>query len=108
MPVPTVRIRQLGGYNNCAFDYLNYGQVVTSNSPVDQQSTLNNLYKLPVVNGIGRSITVPTTLTAGQGSCTSYGYASSAGCPNNGATFGSITSVIGGARAVTMGLHFTY
>ncbi len=92
----------------CDTSYLAYGQVVTSNQSVDQQSALNNLYKLPVVNGSGRSLTVPTTLTNGQGPCTTYGYASAAGCPNNGATFGSITSVIGGARAITMGIHFTY
>ena len=99
---------QFGGYSNCALGYLNYGQVVTSNLSSDQQSALGNLYKLPVVDGSGRSITVPTTLTNGQGPCTTYGYASSAGCPNNGATFGSITSVIGGARAITMGLHIAF
>jgi len=99
---------QFGGNNNCANAYLNYGQVVTSNSTTDQQSALNNLYKLPFVNGTGKSITVPTNLTNLQGSCTLYGYASDKGCPNNGATFGSITSVIGGARAVTMGIHITY
>ncbi len=94
---------QFGGYSNCALGYLNYGQVATSNSAADQQSALSNLYKLPVVNGAGRSLTVPNTLANGQGTCFS-----SSGCPNNGATFGSITSVIGGARAFTMGLHFTY
>ena len=99
---------QYGGYNNCAFGYLNYGQVATANDPADQQSAQQNLYKLPVVTGSGRSISVPTTLTNGQGSCTYYSYASNAGCPNNGATFGSITSLIGGNRAVTMSLHFTY
>jgi Carboxypeptidase regulatory-like domain len=87
---------------------LNYGQIATSNNPVDQQSALANEFILPVVNGTGKGLTVPTTLTAGQGTCTSYGYASSAGCPNNGATFGSITGAIGGARAVTMSLHLTF
>lgn len=84
---------QFGGYSNCAQGYLNYGQVVTSNSQTDQQSALNNLYQLPQTNGSGRSLTVPASI---------------GGYPNNGATFGSITSVIGGSRAVTMGLHFTY
>jgi len=84
---------QFGGYSNCALGYLNYGQVVTSNDPNDQQSAQQNLYKLPVVNGSGRSLTVPTTI---------------GGSINNGAAFGSITSVIGGSRAFTMGLHFTY
>jgi hypothetical protein len=95
-------------YDNCALGYLQYGQIATSNLPADQASAQANIYRLPVVNGSGKSITVPTNLTAGQGTCTSYGYASSAGCPNNGATFGSVTGVIGGARAITMGLHITF
>jgi hypothetical protein len=95
-------------YNNCALGYLNYGQIATSNKPSDQISARNNIYVLPVVNGTGKGITVPTTLTNGQGTCTSYGYASAAGCPNNGATFGSVTGVIGGARAITMNLHITF
>jgi hypothetical protein len=95
-------------YNNCALGYLNYGQIATTNKPADQISARNNIYVLPAVNGTGKSLTVPTTLTNGQGTCTSYGYASSAGCPNNGATFGSVTGVIGGARAITMGLHVTF
>jgi hypothetical protein len=80
-------------YSNCNLGYLNYGQVATSNKPGDQQSALTNLYKLPQVNGTGRSITVPNEIDGG---------------PNNGATFGSITSVIGGSRAVTMGMHLTF
>jgi len=87
--------------NNCSF--LNYGQIATSNSTVDQQSALANEYVLPVVNGTGSGTTVPTTLTKGQGTCTS-----ASGCANNGATFGSVTGVIGGARAITMNLHLTF
>jgi len=94
--------------SNCQSSYLNYGQIATSNDPVDQQSALANEYILPVVNGSGKGLTVPTTLTNGQGTCTTYSYASSAGCPNNGATFGSVTGTIGGNRAVTMGLHLTF
>jgi hypothetical protein len=94
--------------SNCQSSYLNYGQIATSNNPVDQQSALANEYILPVVNGSGKGLTVPTTLTNGQGTCTTYSYASSAGCPNNGATFGSVTGTIGGNRAVTMGLHLTF
>ena len=81
-------------YDNCALGYLNYGQIATSNNPVDQQSARSNIYVLPVVSGSGRSTTVPSTLPGGQ--------------PNNGATFGSVTGVIGGARAVTMGVHLTF
>ena len=80
-------------YNNCAAGYLNYGQIATGNSAAEQQSALNNEYLLPVVNGTGKGITVPTQID---------------GSPNNGATFGSITGVIGGARAITMGIHFNY
>jgi hypothetical protein len=69
---------------------------------------LNNEFVAPVSNGTGKGLTIPTTLTNGQGTCTTYGYASSSGCPNNGATFGSVTGAIGGARAVTMGLHLTF
>jgi hypothetical protein len=101
----------VNNYNNqCPQNdgYINYGQIVASNLPSSQQSAKANEFVLPVVNGTGRGITVPTTLTNGQGTCTTYEYASSAGCPNNGATFGSVTGVIGGARAITMGLHITF
>jgi hypothetical protein len=99
-----------GYYNQCPQNggYLNYGQIVAANTATSQQSALANEYVLPVVNGSGKNLTVPTTLTNGQGTCTTYGYASSAGCPNNGATFGSVTGLIGGARAITMNLHITF
>ncbi len=80
-------------YSNCQLGYLNYGQLVTGSSQSEQQSTLNNEYILPTVNGSGKSLTVPSTIN---------------GAPNNGANFGSVTGVIGGARAVTMGLHITF
>ena len=85
---------EVNQYNNCALGYLNYGEIATSNDPVDQQSALANEFKLPVVNGSGRSLTVPSTLPSGEA--------------NNGATFGSVTGTIGGARAVTMALHLTF
>jgi hypothetical protein len=112
IPQDQVRIRQNDSCanaaytnpdGNCASDYLNYGQIATSNSAADQQSALANLDLLPVTNGQGRSTTVPLTLANGQGSCTSSG-----GCPNNGANFGSVTGTIGGSRAITMGLHVTF
>jgi hypothetical protein len=89
-------------YNNCALGYLNYGEIATSNSQADQQSALANEYVLPVVNGTGKSTSVPITLTNGQGTCFS------SSCPNNGATFGSVTGAIGGSRAITMALHITF
>lgn len=95
-----------GGNNNCALNYVNYGQIVTANNPTDQQSTLTDLDQLPYHNGSGRSTTIPTTLPAGTLSCS---YATiSGGCPNNGANFGSVTGTIGGSRAVTMGLNVTF
>jgi hypothetical protein len=94
--------------NNCAAGYT-YGQVATSNSPVDQQSALANLDEKPVYNGTGKSITIPTTLNVGTGPCVASGAIPNTNtCPNNGANFGSVTNTIGGARAITMGLHITY
>lgn len=82
-----------GGNNNCTFQYVNYGQIVTSNSPTDQQSALSNLDQMPVHNGSGKSTTIPTTIN---------------GSPNNGANFGSVTGTIGGSRAVTMSLSIQF
>lgn len=95
-----------GGNNNCTLAYVNYGQIVTSNSGADQQSALTNLDQLPYHNGSGKSTTIPTTLPVGVASC-SYATISN-GCPNNGANFGSATGTIGGSRAITMGLHFLF
>jgi hypothetical protein len=81
---------------------------VASNSPADQQSALTNLDQKPITNGTGKSTTIPLTLPVGVGSCSASQSVSSAGCPNNGANFGSITGTIGGSRAVTMGIHITY
>lgn len=97
---------QYGGENNCTLEYVNYGQIVTSNNPTDQQSALTNLDQLPYHNGTGRGTTIPTTLPAGTLSCTSATV--SGGCPNNGANFGSVTGTIGGSRAVTMGLSVQF
>jgi hypothetical protein len=118
VPQDQVRIRQNYGcstaannvpYDNCIEGYVNYGQVATSNSATDQQSALHNLDQLPVINGSGKNITVPTTLVVGQGTCTSSGVVSTVGgCPNNGANFGSVTGTIGGSRAITMSLHVVY
>ena len=74
--------------SNCAADYVNYGQVATSNSATDQASALANLDRKPTYTGTGRATTIPVT--------------------SNGANFGSVTGTIGGNRAVVMGLHLTY
>jgi hypothetical protein len=96
--------------NNCSASeyYVNYGQIVTSNNAADQQSAKTNLDQLPYANGTGKGITIPTLLPIGQGSCTTSGAINKSGCPNNGANFGSVTGTIGGARAVTMGMHLTF
>jgi hypothetical protein len=97
-----------GASNNCNLGYA-YGQVGTTNDPAQQQSALIHLDQKPIVNGSGSSLTVPTTIPIGTGSCVASGAISTAqGCPNNGANLGSITGTIGGNRAITMGLHITY
>jgi hypothetical protein len=78
----------LNKYGNCYADYVNYGQVATSNSSADQQSALHNLDQLPAYQGTGKSTTIPLS--------------------SNGANFGSVTGTIGGNRAIVMGLHLTY
>jgi hypothetical protein len=95
--------------NNCsaANYYVNYGQIVTSNSQADQLSAKTNLDQIPYVNGTGKGITIPTILPVGKQSCTASN-SIGAGCPNNGANFGSVTGTIGGSRAITMGLHVTF
>ncbi|HEY9127707.1 MAG TPA: hypothetical protein VIM62_11305, partial [Acidobacteriaceae bacterium] len=105
--------------NNCdpSFYYVNYGQIVTSADPTDQQSAKANLDRIPFVNGTGKGITIPTLLQPGQVNannvniCPSSSQTSGpngAGCPNNGANFGSVTSTIGSPRMVTMSLHITF
>jgi hypothetical protein len=93
--------------SNCAEGFTYY-QIVTSNSPGDQQSALANLDQKPIVSGSGKSLTIPTTIGVGTGPCTISGVVSSAGCVNNDANIGSVTGTIGGARAFTMGLHIIY
>ena len=89
--------------------FINYGQIVTSPDPADQQSALNNLDQLPYSTGSGKSRQLPTTIPVGSGTCVAvYAISNTQGCPNNAANFGSATNTIGGNRAFTMGIHFTY
>jgi hypothetical protein len=107
----TTAINQYGGSNNCNDyrGYLGYGQIVTSNSPTDQQSAKSNLDQIPFATGTGKSVLLSPTLQNGQSYCTPAGYvAGQTYCPNNAADFGSVTGTIGGARAVTMGMHITF
>jgi hypothetical protein len=94
---------------------VNYGQIVTSNSPSDQQSALHNLDQVPFTSGTGKGIQAPTTIPVGTQDangvvrCVSYNAISNTqGCPNNAANFGSVTGAIGGSRAITMGVHLTF
>jgi hypothetical protein len=99
------------GYNNCSTyrSYLGYGQVVTANDPVDQQSALANLDQVPVSVGTGKGELLPLKLSVGQGTCTTALLVTNQNyCPNNAANFGSVTGTIGGNRAFTMGFHITY
>jgi hypothetical protein len=119
VPLNTAQIRQADAcsasaqaisYNNCASDYVNYGQIVTSNSTADQQSALARLDQIPFTSGTGKGLIVPllTPISSNPNSlCTSSG-AIPGGCPNNAATFGSVLGTIGGNRAITMGLHVTF
>jgi hypothetical protein len=86
---------------------VNYGQIVTSSNPADQQSAKANLDQIPYTTGSGKSLQVPTLTPLNTGTCVSV-YSVPGGCPNNSANFGSVLGTIGGNRAVTMGLHFTY
>lgn len=92
--------------SNCASQYVNYGQVATGSSTTDQQSALTNLDQMPYHNGHGRTTTIPLVLPAGTLSCSSATV--TGGCPNNGASFGSVTGAIGSARVFTMGLHVMF
>jgi len=124
VPLNTAQIRQADAcsasaqaisYNNCASDYVNYGQIVTSNSSADQQSALARLDQIPYSNGTGKGLYVPLQIPASTNPnslCTASGTVTgpnnSVGCPNNASTFGSVLGTIGGNRAITMGIHITY
>ena len=59
---------------NCqpgTYYYVNYGQVVTSNSPTDQQSALANLDQLPYSTGVGKGTTIPLQIPVGTLTCVS-------------------------------------
>lgn len=98
-------------YLNCTPGsyYINYGQIVTSSDPNDQQSAKNNLDQLPYATGSGKSTKLPLTVPLNQGLCSApYAIQNTNSCPNNAANFGSATGTIGGNRAITMGIHITY
>ena len=105
------------GDNDCGTyrSYLGYGQVVTSSNPTDQASALANLDQVPFATGTGKATKLPLKLDLGppdgpQGTCTlsQLTISGTSQCPNNAANFGSVTGTIGGSRAFTMGVHFTY
>ena len=96
--------------SNCQpgeYYYVNYGQIVTSPNPVDQQTAKANLDQLPYSTGSARTLQIPTYIPLGVGTCNST-VAIPGGCPNNSANFGSVYNTIGSNRMITMGFHFTY
>lgn len=96
--------------SNCqpgTYYYVNYGQIVTSNNPADQQSAKANLDQLPYSTGSGKNTVVPTLIPVGTRTCVAVN-AIPGGCPNNAANFGSVYNSIGSNRMITMGFHFTY
>ena len=52
----------LGGFNNCQFAYVNYGQIATTNNNSDQATALANLDQLPYSTGTGKSTRSSTTI----------------------------------------------
>jgi hypothetical protein len=107
----TAIVASEANYLNCTpGDYfINYGQIVTSPDPTDQQSALHNLDQVPYATGSGKTTKLPLVVPLNVGTCSApYAIASTNGCPNNAANFGSATGTIGGNRAVTMGVHITY
>jgi hypothetical protein len=103
-------IEGIANDENCqpgTYYYVNYGQIVTSNNPTDQQTALQNLDQLPYSTGTGSSTNVPLLIPVGTRTCVAV-YAVTGGCPNNAANFGSVYNTIGSNRMITMGFHFTY
>jgi len=102
---------------NCENSYL-YGQIVTSQA--DQATTITsgppgggtageNLEQTPYTGGTsGKSTVLQPYIPVGINGCTTSAEVTSAGCVNSARTFGSVTDMIGGNRAITMGLHITY
>ncbi len=118
VPMDQAQIRQNNACSNSAIEaggncfnpqayYVNYGQIVSSPLPADQQSTLANLDQLPYSTGAGKSLSIPTYIPIGQHGCLAEN-AIPGGCPNNAANFGSVYNTIGSNRIFTMGFHFTY
>ncbi len=102
---------------NCENSYL-YGQIVTSQT--DQAATVTsgppgggtageNLEQTPYTGGTsGKGTVLQPYIPVGVNGCTTAASVTSAGCVNSARTFGSVTDMIGGNRAITMGLHITY
>ena len=98
-------------YLNCTPGsyYINYGQLVSSPDPADQESTRANLDQIPYATGTGKGTNLATTLDSGTLTCSEpYFIGNTTKCPNNAANFGSATGSIGGNRAFTMGVHIAF
>jgi hypothetical protein len=107
---------------DCSNNFEKFGMVITdqkdqgappgtSISPRGGGTAGSNLYQQPYTTGTpGKGLMVPTTLPLGVNGCTVSGEVTSspAACSNNGATFGSVTGVIGSQRLMTMDLHINF
>jgi hypothetical protein len=123
VPMDQAQIRQSSACSNSAvkaggncepgtYYYVNYGQIVTGSNPADQQSALANLDEPPYSTGSGKSLSVPLTIPVNAtGGCVTGGsnvLSATQGCPNNAATFGSVSNTIGSNRMITMGVHINF
>ena len=99
---------EAGGNCDPSDPYVNYGQVVTSASSVDQLSARSNLDQLPYSTGSGEGLTIPSFIPTGARTCVAGVNSTPQGCVNNAANFGSVSNTIGSNRMITMGIHFTY
>jgi hypothetical protein len=99
--------------NNCTPSeyFVNFGQIVSSNNPTDQQSALSNLDQIPFATGSGRNLQIQTLIPPGVSPTCQSGdstFIPGKGCPNNAANLGSVTNTIGSSRIITMALHVTF
>jgi len=109
---------------DCTSGYEKYGMVVTSQAdqaitssgPAGGGTAGTNLFQIPYTAGTsGKNTTVPITNpnpTVNGGGATicsaSNVIPGTTNCANNGATFGSVTTMIGSNRIITMDLHIVF
>ena len=108
-----------GDVDDCSNNYEKYGMIITSQTdqglatsgPAGSGTAGANLYQTPYTGGTsGKGTMVPTQIPLNQPgtSCTTATAVTASTCPNNAATFGSVTGTIGSSRVITMDLHFVF